>query len=54
MKFYDPSTKPPPYLILTYSLSVYGCYGTERDIANGINVVQHKYSEDPIFKRKPL
>ena len=26
----------------------------ELDIAQGINVVRHKYSNDPSFKRKPL
>ena len=26
----------------------------EQDIAQGINVVRHKYSIDPNFKRKPL
>ena len=27
---------------------------TEQEIAYGINVVQHKYSNDPYFKEKPL
>ena len=26
----------------------------EQDIAHGINVVRHKYSNDPNFKGKPL
>ena len=35
------------------NLTVDNIRNTEQDIAYGINVVRHKYSSDPNFKRKP-
>ena len=36
------------------NLTVNEIHMMEQDIAQGINVVRHKYSNDPKFKRKPL
>ena len=35
-------------------LTVNDIYAMEHDIADGINVVPHKYSNDPNFKGKPI
>ena len=37
-----------------YNLTVDEIHVMEHDIAHGINVVRHKYSNDPNFKGKPL
>ena len=36
------------------NLTVDDIHAIEQDIAHGINVVRHKYSNDPNFKGKPL
>ena len=36
------------------NLTVVDIHAMEHDIAHGINVVRHKYSNDPNFKGKPL
>ena len=36
------------------NLTIDDIHTMEQDIAQGINVVQHKYSNDPNFKGKPL